>query len=57
MRSPRRSRRRAAERIERRVRAQRPRSLRAMPADDEHVFALDELLREHAGNLAGLSPS
>ncbi len=33
------------------------RSLREMPADDEHVFALDELLREGAGDLAGLPTS
>jgi len=31
------------------------RSLREMPADDEHVFALDALLREHAGEGAGVS--
>jgi cation transport regulator ChaC len=30
------------------------RSLREMPAEDEHVFALDELLRERAGERAGL---
>ena len=31
------------------------RSLREMPADDEHVFALDGLLRESGADLAGLS--
>jgi cation transport regulator ChaC len=32
------------------------RSLREMPADDEHVFALDGLLREHGAGLEAMRP-